>query len=82
MIYYSLLSAKIYVYPYTKTLEHHGLVAGFGHTLGFADIIDNALGGISCERKVSCGQLVTAMTLNGMGFTGSTCIVNILKTSR
>jgi transposase len=58
--------------PYTKTLEHHGLVAGFCHTLGFADIIDKALGGAAPERKISCGQLVTAMVLNGLGFTGRT----------
>lgn len=58
--------------PYTKTLDHHGLVAGFCHDLGFADIIDNALGGASPERKISCGQLVSAMVLNGLGFTGRT----------
>ena len=58
--------------PYSKILEHHGLVAGFCHTLGFADIIDTALGGVAPERKVSCGQLVTAMVLNGLGFTGRT----------
>lgn len=58
--------------PYTKTLEHHGLVAGFCHDMGFADIIDKAVGGSSAERHVSCGQLVTAMVLNGLGFTGRT----------
>lgn len=58
--------------PYSKINEHHGLVAGFCHTLGFADIIDTALGGVAPERKVSCGQLVTAMVLNGLGFTGRT----------
>ena len=72
MIYYSLLRSPIISTHYTKTLEHHGLVAGFYHTLGFADIIDNALGRVSCELKVSCGQLVTAMVLNGLGFTGRT----------
>lgn len=58
--------------PYTKTLEHHGLVAGFYHDIGFAEIIDNAVDGASPERNVSCGQLVTAMVLNGLGFTGRT----------
>jgi transposase len=58
--------------PYTKTLEHHGLVAVSYHTLGFADIIDKALGGAAPERKISCGQLMAAMMLNGLGFTGRT----------
>jgi len=58
--------------PYTKTLEHHGLVAGFCHDLGFADIIDKAVGGASPERNITCGQLVSAMVLNGLGFTGRT----------
>ena len=58
--------------PYSKILDHHGLVAGFYHSLGFADIIDKALGGAAPERKISSGQLVTAMVLNGLGFTGRT----------
>lgn len=58
--------------PSSKILDHHGLVAGFCHSLGFADIIDNALGGVAPERKISCGQLVTAMVINGLGFTGRT----------
>ncbi len=58
--------------PSSKILDHHGLVAGFCHDLGFADIIDNALGGAAPERKISCGQLVAAMVLNGLGFTGRT----------
>lgn len=40
--------------------------------ISFADIIDNALGGVAPELKISCGQLVTAMVLNGLGFTGMT----------
>jgi len=58
--------------PSSKILDHHGLVAGFCHDLGFADIIDKALDGAAPERKISCGQLVTAMVLNGLGFTGRT----------
>ena len=58
--------------PSSKILDHHGLVAGFCHDLGFADIIDNALGGAAPERKISCGRLVAAMVLNGLGFTGRT----------
>jgi transposase len=37
-----------------------------------ASFIDKALGGAAPERKISCGQLVTAMVLNGLGFTGRT----------
>jgi transposase len=58
--------------PSSKILDHHGLVAGFCHSLGFADIIDKAIGGAAPERKITCGQLVTAMVLNGLGFTGRT----------
>lgn len=58
--------------PYTKTLDHHGLVAGFCKDIALADIIDKALNGASPERHISIGQLVTAMVINGLGFTGRT----------
>jgi transposase len=58
--------------PSSRILDHHGLVAGFCHSLGFSDIIDNAVNGAAPERQISCGQLVTAMVLNGLGFTGRT----------
>jgi hypothetical protein len=58
--------------PSSKILDHHGLVAGCCLDLGLADIIDNALGGATPERKISCGQLVTAIVFNGLGFTGRT----------
>jgi transposase len=57
--------------PFTKTLEHHGLVAGFCKEIGLAKIIDGALG-ISEKRHVSFGQLFVAMLINGLGFTGRT----------
>ena len=57
--------------PYTKSLDHLGLVAGFCKELKLVEIIDNALGH-SEERKVSFGQLFVAMLLNGLGFTGRT----------
>ena len=55
----------------TKRLDHLGLVAGFCQDIGLAGIIDNALG-TSERRKVSYGQLFSAMLLNGLGFTGRT----------
>ena len=58
-------------YPYTKSLEHHGLVAGFCKEIKLANIIDQALG-TSDGRKISFGNLFIAMIINGLGFTGRT----------
>lgn len=57
--------------PFTKTLEHHGLVAGFCKEINLAQIIDQALG-VSEKRNISFGQLFVAMLINGLGFTGRT----------
>ncbi|WP_395339294.1 DUF4277 domain-containing protein [Ningiella sp. W23] len=57
--------------PYTKTLEHHGLIAGFCKELDIAGMIDGCLGH-SEHRQVSFGQLFVAMLINGLGFTGRT----------
>jgi len=57
--------------PYSKSLDHLGLVAGFCKDISLARLIDQALGH-SDERKVSYGQLFVAMLLNGLGFTGRT----------
>jgi len=62
----------IYAYPLPQNTRTPRFGRWFCHTLGFADIIDKAVGGAATERKVSCGQLVTAMVLNGLGFTGRT----------
>ena len=58
-------------YPYTKSLEHHGLVGGFCKEIDLASIIDRALG-VSEHRQVSFGNLFIAMLINGLGFTGRT----------
>jgi len=58
-------------YPFTKSLEHHGLVAGFCKEINLANIIDQALG-TSEYRQVSFGHLFVAMIINGLGFTGRT----------
>lgn len=58
--------------PSSKVLDYQGLVARFCYSLGFADMIDKALGGAASERKITSGQLVTAMLLHGLGFTGRT----------
>jgi len=58
-------------YPFTKSLEHHGLVAGFCKEINLASIVDQALG-TSEYRQVGFGHLFVAMMLNGLGFTGRT----------
>lgn len=58
-------------YPFTKSLEHHGLVAGFCKEIDLASIIDRALG-TSEHRQMSFGHLFIAMLINGLGFTGRT----------
>ena len=58
-------------YPSCKSLDHHGLVAGFCKDIQLAQHIDDALGH-SNKRKVSFGQLFVAMLINGLGFTGRT----------
>jgi len=47
-------------YPFTKSLEHHGLVAGFCKEIDLANIIDLALG-TSEHRQISFGNLFVAM---------------------
>ncbi|XXK54440.1 DUF4277 domain-containing protein [Psychrobium sp. nBUS_13] len=58
-------------YPLTKSLDHHGLVAGFCNEIDLAGIIDRALG-TSEHRQINFGHLFTAMIINGLGFTGRT----------
>ncbi|PIE79818.1 MAG: hypothetical protein CSA11_10585 [Chloroflexi bacterium] len=53
----------------TKHLDHLGIMAGICHEIGLVETIDAMLPTPS-ERKVSCGQVTLAMTLNGLGFTG------------
>jgi transposase len=50
----------------TKRIDHLGIVAGTCHEIDLIEQIDQAAG--SSERKVSCGQAVTAMVLNALGF--------------
>ena len=73
-------------YPFTKSLEHHGLVAGFCKEIDLANIIDRALG-TSESRTMSFGNLFIAMIINGLGFTGRTlhmwlCSIILLSTHR
>lgn len=52
----------------TLSMDHHGLVAGVCQDLQIAALIDARLR-IDTQRKISPGQAVVAMILNGLGFT-------------
>jgi len=53
----------------SKNLDHLGLVSAMCSELEIAKEIDEAIPSISPDRKVSTGQLVVSMILNGLGFT-------------
>ena len=52
----------------TERIDHLGIVAGICNKIGLIEIIDEQVG--ENERKVSVGQAVQAMILNGLGFVG------------
>ena len=52
----------------TETLEHLGLVSSMIDELGIVESIDNAIKQDKKERKVTIGEAVKAMILNGLGF--------------
>ena len=56
----------------TKNLDHHGLVAGFCKDIGLAKLIDDMLPEQSESKNISYGELLVAMIINGLGFTGRT----------
>jgi len=51
-----------------KRLDHLGIVAGTIKDLGIIDLVNEMLG-VDEEEKVSAGEAVAAMILNGLGFT-------------
>lgn len=51
----------------SQHLDHLGLVASTCHDLGIADKLDNLLG-VHKDRRVSPGQAIVAMIINGLGF--------------
>lgn len=53
--------------PVIKRLDHLGLIAAFCREVGLPDIIDRIIPKYS-EHKVSHGDAVLAMILNGLGF--------------
>jgi DNA-binding transcriptional LysR family regulator len=50
----------------SERLDHLGIVAGICRRIGLIEQIDEIVG--RTERKVSVGQAVQAMVLNGLGF--------------
>lgn len=52
----------------SETLEHLGLVAGMFDELGIGGLVDELLPQDLSQRKVSVGQALKAMVLNGLGF--------------
>ncbi|MEQ8536200.1 MAG: DUF4277 domain-containing protein, partial [Coleofasciculus sp. D1-CHI-01] len=49
-----------------KNLDHLGIIAGLIDEIGIVDIINEKLG-IDKREKISSGQVVKAMILNGLG---------------
>ncbi|MGB5216320.1 MAG: IS1634 family transposase [Anderseniella sp.] len=52
----------------SKLLEHLGLVAGMYDELGLGELVDRLIVQDEGKRRVSVGQAVKAMILNGLGF--------------
>ncbi len=50
-----------------QNIDHLGLVAGIVDTIGIVEIINNLIGTEQGE-KVTAGQVVKAMIINGLGF--------------
>jgi transposase len=52
----------------SETLEHLGLLAGMFDELGIGELVDELVPRDFSQRKVSVGQALKAMVLNGLGF--------------
>uniref|UniRef100_UPI0026802BE2 DUF4277 domain-containing protein n=1 Tax=Brunnivagina elsteri TaxID=1247191 RepID=UPI0026802BE2 len=50
-----------------QNIDHLGIVAGIVDSIGLVEIINDLLG-VEEEEKVSSGNVVKAMILNGLGF--------------
>ena len=55
-----------------QRIDHTGLVAGMCKELGIANLLDSLVPNQSETRKISFGETVVSMLLNGLGFTGRT----------
>ena len=52
----------------TETIEHLGLISSMIDELGIVETIDNTIKQDKNEKKVTIGEAVKAMLLNGLGF--------------
>jgi transposase len=52
----------------SETLEHLGLVAGMFDELGIGELVDELVPQDLEQRRISVGQALKAMVLNGLGF--------------
>ena len=50
-----------------QNIDHLGIVAGIIDSIGLVEIINEIIG-VEKEEKVSPGQVVKAMIINGLGF--------------
>ncbi len=57
-----------------KNLNHPGLVAAMCRELKIAEYFDARITNDPDARNVTIRQAVVAMTINGLGFTGSGCL--------
>ena len=55
----------------SETLEHLGLVAAMFDELGIGEVIDKLIPQDKEQRKITLGQALKAMVLNGLGFANS-----------
>ena len=53
----------------SKSLDHLGIVAGVCKEIGLTESVNNIIG-VNPQQKVSTGDAVTAMVMNGLGFAG------------
>ena len=56
----------------SQTLDHLGVVAGVFDELGIGEVLDQVIPQDRSQRRVSVGQAVKAMVLNGLGFVNRT----------
>ena len=55
-----------------QRIDHTGLVVGMCKELGIANLLDSLVPNQSETRKISFGETVVSMLLNGLGFTART----------
>jgi len=55
-----------------KNIDHLGLVSGFCQDIGLVDFIDDHFPEQTKNKKLSYGQCLQAMILNGLGYTSQT----------